>query len=193
MGRRKHEFKPDKMGAGFLSKLYLTPRQRLIAACWLLFSLVLLGLSLLQDVILCRVSIYGATTDLVSTGILLLCLMLPTESCAVFALVGSLFFYFSGSSAGPYAIIFLTALGIFLNIFRYSFLRRSFGSIFLCSAFALLVYEMLLFLVGLFLGHATLQRFSGFCITAGLSIAAMPLIYPLFRCIGKIGGDSWKE
>ena len=193
MFRKKHEFKPDKMGAGFLSKLFLTQRQRLSLVKWLLLALVLLALSLLQDVILCRVSIRGATTDLVSAGILLLCLMLPTDSGAVFALVSSLLFYFSGSAAGPYVIAFLTGTGVLLNIFRSSYLRKSFGSTFLCAAAAMTLCEMLIFLTGLFLGHTTAQRFPGFCITAGLSVAVMPLLYPLFLSIGKIGGDSWKE
>ena len=72
MARRKYEFKPDKEGSGILSKLYITRRQRLTLLRWTLYALVILVLSLVQDVILSRIGIRGATTDLVPAGILLL-------------------------------------------------------------------------------------------------------------------------
>ncbi len=142
---------------------------------------------------LCRLSIRGATTDLVSAAILLLCVMLPTDTCAVFALISSVIYYFSGMTAGPYSIVLLTALGIFMNIFRYSFLRKGFVSTLLCAGFGLFAYELLLFATGLFLEYTITGRFSAFCITGGLSVAIMPVLYPVFLSIGKIGGESWKE
>ena len=190
---RKREFRPDRVGSGFLNKLYLTKRQRRALLMWLLYTLALVALSLVQDVILCRISILGATTDLVSAGILLLCIMLPTDTCAVFAVTASAIFYFSGSAAGPYSILFLTGIGILLNIFRCSYLRKSFGSTFFCAAAALFLYELLIFVAGLFLGHTTTSRWLAFCITGGLSAAVMPLLYPIFSSIGNIGGESWKE
>ena len=190
---KKNEFKPDKPQSGVLSKLYLTRKQRQSILKWLLYSLVLLVLSVLQDVILCRLRINGATTDLVSAGILLLCIMLPTDACAVFALISSTLFYFSGMAAGPYSILLLTGLGIVLNIFRSSYLRKGFSTTLLCSSTALLLYEMLVFVLGLFLGHTTISRVSGFLLTWIFSVAAMPLLYPLFLSIGNIGGESWKE
>ena len=60
---RKREFRPDRVGSGFLNKLYLTKRQRRTLLMWLLYTLALVVLSLVQDVILCRVSSHGATTD----------------------------------------------------------------------------------------------------------------------------------
>ncbi len=193
MLRRKRDFKPDRMGSGVLSKLYMTKKQRLSALKWLLYIAALVLISLVQDVILCRVSIQGATTDLVGAAILLLCVMLPTDSCAVFAVVSSTVFFFSGMAAGPYVIIFLTVLGIFLNIFRGSYLRKGFGSTLVCAGVALMAYTLLLFITGVFLGRTTTQRFVSFCITGGLSLAVMPVLYPVFASIGKIGGESWKE
>ena len=193
MWRKKNEFKPDRIGSGFLNKLYITQRQRLLLLKWALFSLLLVVLSLLQDVVLCRLSIRGATTDLMGAAILLLCVMLPTDTCAVFAVISSLLYFFSGMAAGPYAIIFLTAIGIFMNIFRYSYLRKSFLSTFLCAGFGLMAYELLLFVTGLFFEYTTTGRFTAFCITGGTSVAIMPLLYPIFLSIGKIGGETWKE
>ena len=44
MARKKYEFQPDKQGAGFFSKLYLTRKQRLSLLRWCLYALVLLVL-----------------------------------------------------------------------------------------------------------------------------------------------------
>ena len=193
MWRKKNDFKPDRMGSDILNKLYITERQRLSLLKWTLYALFLVLLSLLQDVVLCRLSIRGATTDLVSASILLLCVMLPTDTCAVFALISSILYFFSGMAAGPYSILFLTALGILMNILRYSYLRKGFVSTLLCAGFALMAYEMLLFVTGLFLEHTIAERFPAFCITGGISAAIMPVLYPVFLSIGKIGGESWKE
>lgn len=193
MWRKKNEFKPDRMGSGILNKLYITQRQRLLLLKWALFTLLLVLLSLIQDVVLCRLSIRGATTDLVSASILLLCVMLPTDTCAVFAVISSVLYFFSGMAAGPYSIVFLTALGIFMNIFRYSYLRKGFWSTLMCAGLGLMVYELLLFVMGLFFAYTTTGRFIAFCITGGISVAVMPLLYPIFLSICKIGGESWKE
>lgn len=193
MFRRKYEFKPDRTGSGLLSKLYLTRRQRLMLLKWVLYALVMMSLSLVQDVILSRVSLGGATTDLVSMGMLLLCVMLPTEDCAVFALVCSVLFYFSGSAPGPYAIAYLTGLGIVSNIFRYAYLRKSFGSTFFCAGVMVMCYELLTFVTGLFLQLTPASRFVYFCITGACSAGLIPALYPVFLSIGKIGGESWRE
>ena len=193
MWRKKQEFRPDKTGSGFLSKLYMTKQQRQTFLRWALYALVLVALSLLQDVILCQVRIFGATTDLISAGILLLCMMLTIQDCAGFAVTAATVYYFSGTAAGPYTILFLSGLGILLNIFRASYLRKSFWSTYLCAGVALVVYELLVFFIGVFLEHTIWSRFGGFCLTAGLSVAVMPALYPLFLAISKIGGEAWKE
>ena len=193
MWRKKQEFRPDKTGSGFLSKLYMTKQQRQTFLRWALYALVLVALSLLQDVILCQVRILGATTDLISAGILLLCMMLTTQDCAGFAVTAATVYYFSGTAAGPYSILFLSGLGILLNIFRASYLRKSFWSTYLCAGVALVVYELLVFFIGVFLEHTIWSRFGGFCLTAGLSVAVMPALYPLFLAISKIVGEAWKE
>ena len=193
MWKRKHEFKPDKTGSGWLAKLYITRQQRARLLRWGLYCLALVLLSLLQDVIFCRIRVFGASTDLVTAGIFLLCMMLPTDAAAMFALLASVAYYFSGSAAGPYSILFITGLGIFINIFRSSFLRKSFAATLLSAGGAILLYELLVFVTGAFLGHTHIARLSGFLITAGLSVAAIPVLYPVFLRIDRIGGESWKE
>ena len=56
-----------------------------------------------------------------------------------------------------------------------------------------MIGNRVLYCVGLFLGFTTAARFPVFLITALLSIAVMPILYPAFQAVGKIGGESWKE
>ena len=87
---KKSEFKPDKPRSSWLSKLYVTPKQRRAIAKWVLYSLIVLVLSLLQDVVLCRYRLFGATTELIPCAIFLICVVQGLESGSVFALVASL-------------------------------------------------------------------------------------------------------
>lgn len=190
---RKHEFKPDRTGPGALKKLYLTRLQRLRLLKWTLMGLSLLVLSLLQDAVLSRIRIYGATFDLVACGILLGCMLYQPDTAAVFGLVSSLFYYFSGTAPGVYCIALLTALGVFLCIFRRSYLRRCFSTILFCTGFSLVAYKLVIFFICLFLGSTTPDRFPAFMICSALSIAVIPLLYPIFTAISNIGGEAWKE
>ena len=54
-------------------------------------------------------------------------------------------------------------------------------------------YELLQFLMGLFLGLTIPARWIGFLITASLSVIAIPILYPVALSIGTIGGETWKE
>lgn len=190
---KKYEFKPDRSGTSFLSKLYLTQKQRQSLLKWFLYALVLLVLSILQDVILCRFRLFGATTDLVPVGIILICVLEGTERGCVFALISSLLYLFSGTAPGTYAMVFLTVLSIFAAMFRQSYLQKGFSAAMLCTVLAMFLYEAGIFAIGLFLGLTTAGRFGAFCITAALSLIAAPILYPILQSIGTIGGEAWKE
>lgn len=193
MAKRKYEFRPDNLKATLASKLYLTPKQRMTILRWFLLCALLVVASVLQDVIFCRFRLFGATTDLVPCAIILTCTILGTNSSSVFVLLASLAYQFSGSSPGYYVIPLITILAILLSIFRESFLRKSFSSVMLSSGVAVLLYEMLLFVVGLVLGNTRIDRWSVFLITGGLSLITLPIMYPVIKTIAKIGGETWKE
>lgn len=193
MARKKYEFRPDRTDSGILSKLYLTKKQRLSLVKWLLLAALVVLLSVVQDVVMSRVSILGSTTDLVSSCILLLCMILEPNQGCVFALIASLFYYFSGTSAGPQVIILLTGIGSVFSIFRRSYLRSSFPATILCAIVAIVVYELLIFALGVFLGSTIGSRFGIFLGCGLLSAAVMLPLYPVARAIAKIGGDAWKE
>ena len=52
---------------------------------------------------------------------------------------------------------------------------------------------MCIFCIGLFLERTTADRFGIFVTTALISLAAVPVAYPILMSIGKLGGDTWKE
>ena len=190
---RKYEFKPDKPVSGVLSKLYLTRNQRRSVLKWSLYSLVLLVLSILQDVLLCRFHLFGATTELVPCGIFLICLTEGLEKGCVFSLCASCIYLFSGSAAGNYSIVFITALSVAVTYFRQGFLQKGFSAAMLCTAAAMILYELAVFFIGLFLGMTTFGRIGTHFLTALLTLVVAPALYPVTQSISTIGGEGWKE
>lgn len=191
--KRKNEFKPDREDSGALSKLYVTPKQRRALLKWVLMAALLTAVCVVQDVILCQVTLFGASFDLVSAVILLACILQDPEEGSIFALAASALYWFSGSAPGPYVILLLTALGVYFGILRHCYLSEGFGPTFLCAAVALLAYELLLFSIGVFLGYTTVKYLMGFVTSGLISAAVMPLIFPVLTAICKIGGETWNE
>lgn len=188
---KKYDFKPDKPYSGFWAKLMLTPVQRRTVLKWVLYALLLVALSVVQDVLLCRVRILGATTELIPCGIFLICLLEGMEDGCVFALIASTVYLFSGTAAGIYSIVFITALAVFACWFRQAWLQKGFGAALICTGLAMLVYELATFLFGIFLGLTTFGRIGSFLLTAALTVLFIPVLYPVCKAIG--GGDVWKE
>ena len=189
----KNEFQPDKPRLGILDRLYLTRQQRKVLLKWVLYSLALLVLSLLQDVILCRFHLLGATTDLIPCAVILICLLEGLHSGCVFALCASCLYLFSGTAPGIYAMVLLTTLAIFATLFRQAYMQKGFWSALVCTIPTVFAYEMLIFICGLFLKLTLPARFIGFCITTCLTCLTIPVLYPLFLRIASIGGEPWKE
>lgn len=190
---RNNDFKPDKPRSGWLSKLYITPKQRRSILKWFLYSLVVLVLSLLQDVVLCNFRPLGAAVELVPCAIILVCLLEGTQSGCVFVLAASLYYWFSGVSLGAFAMVLITVLSILVCMFRQGYMQKGFGAAMLCTAAALLIYQMAMFLLAAILGMTPWARFGGFLLTAGMSMLLAPILYPLLRAIESIGGELWKE
>ena len=190
---RSHEFRPDKLQASFLKTLYLTQYQRRILAKWSLFAAVCIAALVLQDVIMSRVSVFGATTDLVPCAILLISVAIGSEEGGVFALIAGMFYYFAGTAPGPYAVALLPIYGLAGGLFRENFWRRGMASDVLCAGIALMAYEITVFGLGLFSELTNWYRWHIFLITGILSIFVMLPLYPLVSKIHAIGGETWKE
>lgn len=191
--RKRYEFKPDPGEQSILSQLWLTKKQRHTLLKWVLYSLLLLLLSLVQDVVLIRFPVMDATAELMVSGMLVISLLQTPESGGIFTLIGSVLFFFSGSAPGAHSIVLLTFLSVLLNVLRHSLLSRRFRSVFVCAAAGVLIYEAAVFAIGLFLDQTHLARAGVFLTAALLGVATIPFVYPLAFFIGKIGGESWKD
>jgi cell shape-determining protein MreD len=193
MAKKQYEFKPDKEGPDLLSRLYLTQKQRRNLLKWGLYSIVLVLLSVVQDVLLCQVRIFGSTTDLVPCAIFTICILEGAEKGAPFTLGAILAYLFSGSTAGFHVVPIMTFLAIGVTVFRQSYLQKGFSATFLCTALAMLAYEMVVFFIAMMLGQTPPARWSVAFVCAVLSMLLTPVLYPILISIGKIGGETWKE
>ncbi len=190
---RKYDFRPDSDGKNLLQRLHLTRQQRRSLLKWILYAALLVFVSLIQDVILTHLRVFDASTDLVPCTIFLICVVEGTQSGSVFTLVASLLYLFSVNDLGPYAVIFITFLAIFVTAFRQGYLRKGFAAAYLCTGVALLLYELLLFVFTLFLQKTVPGRFPGFVITAFMTLLVVPILYLPIKSINAIGDDAWKE
>ena len=197
MARRKlskqSEFKPAPRQNSLSGMSHVTQLQKQRMLKWTLYVLTGILLLTIQDVIMSRVSIFGATTDLPVVYILLITVIEGVDVGSLFVLFASTIYYFSGSAPGPYCIGLLCAVGIIATLLRQAYLRRTKASIVICAGIALTIYEMGLFVVGIGLGLTRWDRVFSFLITAGYSFGVMILLYPLINKIGLIGGTTWKE
>lgn len=195
MARRKKqsEFRPDPTQLSLPRLLHITRLQKLRLLKWVLYVLTGILLLTIQDVIMGRVRIFGATTDLPAALILLITVIEGVDVGSLFVLIASTLYYFSGSAPGPYCIALLCVVGIIATLLRQAYLRRTKASIVFCSGLALTIYEAGLFIIGIGLGLTRWDRIFSFLITAAYSWAVMIPLYSLINKIGLIGGTSWKE
>ena len=191
--KNRYEFRPDKVNNDTLGKLLLTRQQFCRLLRWVLLSAVCLTGLVLQDAVMSRFRLFGASTDLVPAFIFVICILQGGESGCVFALAASLLYHFSGSAPGAYSIVLITFLAVLSAIFRQAYLRKGFSALMLCSTLCMVLYEAGVFLIGLFLNQTYPQRFGVFMLTAALTILCLPVVYPILLSIGKIGGETWKE
>ena len=189
---KKYEFRPDKPKFSLLTHLILSPNQQRKALKWGAYAAILIFLSVLQDVVLSQVRIFGATTELIPCAIFLICIMEGAQQGSIFTLVASLLYLFSGTAPGIYSMVAITFCAIGVCVLRQAYLQEGFSSAMICTSLAMICYVLINFVFGLFLGLTIWGRFHGFIITAILSLLAVPVLYPLFKAIGKIGGQLWK-
>ena len=187
------DFKPDVQTATWMKTARLTRLQQLRLTRWLLYILTVVMSLVLQDVIMSKISIFGATTDLPACAILMITVIEGSEIGSIFVLIASTLYYFSGHAPTAWCIALMTVLGIGATLFRQLFWHRSKGSIILCSAIALTAYEIGLFVVGLTTVLTRWSRLPVFLLTAVFSCLVLIPLYSLIYKIGLIGGNTWKE
>ena len=191
--RPNYEFKPDSQRVPLQKLLHLTKLQKRQILQWTLNGALCLLALIFQDVIMSRVSIQGATTDLVPAMIFMICVVSDVHNGSLFALITSSIYVFSGSAPGPYALAYITISAIAFTVFRQGFWRRGFRSNTLCAGLALLAYELAVYGTGVFLSLTYFSRIGVFLLTWLLSFLVMLAAYPLILRIRKFGGETWKE
>ena len=189
----KFEFKPDPTGSDHRKIFQLSNHQRSRILKWSLYILLAVAALLMQDTILSRVRIAGATTDLFVGTVLMIAMLEGAERGGLFALLGSLFYYYSGSAPGVYVVILLTVAATIGSLYRQGYWSQSMSSTLLCTFLSLLCYELVLMFIGVLMNLTMLRRAGVFCTTALLTTIALVPLYYLARGIGQIGGELWKE
>ena len=190
---KRYHFRQDAPKVSLWSRFHLTNQQKRSILHWGLYGVVMLVLSVLQDVLFCRIRVFGAAPDPVPCLIMVVCLLEGVESGGVFALIASFLYLFSGTAPGVYACTLITTLSILAAAFRQTYLQKGFRTAVVCCVPAMAVYELLIFAIGLFLRRTVVSRLPGFLLTAGLSCLFLPLIYPVTVAVSKVGGATWKE
>lgn len=191
--KRSIEFKPDPQTATWVKTFHLTIQQRLQLAKWALYILTIVLCLVVQDVIMSRIRLFGATTDLAVCAILLITVIEGTDTGSLFVLIASTLYYFSGSAPGAYVIALMSFLGVAAVLLRQLYWHRSKGSIVLCTGIALMLYEIGLFVVGIAIGLTLPSRLIYFILTGVYSCLALIPLYSIIYKIGLIGGNTWKE
>lgn len=190
---QKEEFRPDVQENMFLKSLHFTYQQRINLLRWVLLSVVCMTCLVLQDCVFSRLRLAGATTDLGVAAIILVAVMEGSEVGGIFALIASILYFYSGSAPGAYSVALIVFPSILCALFRQKFWRRGTGSNLLCSAIAMFVYEMGLYIVASFMGLTRWDRGMYFLRTAVYSIALMIPLYQLIYRIGLMGDHVWKD
>ena len=191
--KRQPDFRPDKQSKEISKQFHITQVQRDTLLKWGGIILVCLLLSVIQDVMMSRFRIFGITTDLMPMVILLITVTEGISNGSLFVLAASLLYYFSGSAPGPYCVATLTVLGIGACMFRQLYWHRNRSSIVLCAGIALMLYEIITYGFGIFLGLTYWGRIGIFAGSGLISWLLMIPMYKLINAIGTIGGNTWKE
>ena len=189
----KFEFKPDPTGTDLRKIFHTTAQQRRILLKWFLYAMLALAALLVQDTILSRVRIGGATTDLFVGTVILIAMLEGAEQGGLFALFASVFYTLSGSAPGVYVVMLVTAVAIVGALYRQGYWTQCMSSSLLCAGLSMMCYELILMVVGMMMNLTVLRRVGVFITAALLTTIALVPVYYAARGIGQIGGQLWKE
>lgn len=189
----RSEFRPDPKPILWLKSLRLTKLQQLRLLKWVLYVITIVGALVIQDVIMSRVHILGATTELAIPVILLITVIEGTEVGSLFVLIASVLYFYTGSAPNAISIGLLCFPGIFACLLRQMFWHRSRASITLFAGLAAMVYALGMYVAGVAQGLTRWDTLPLFALSGIYNVLAMIPLYPLIFKIGQIGGNTWKE
>ena len=189
----RSEFRPDPKPILWLKSLRLTRLQRLRLLKWVLYVATIVGALVIQDVIMSRVHILGATTELAVPVILLITVIEGTEVGSLFALIASVAYFYTGSAPNAISIGLICFPGIIACMLRQMFWHRSRASIILFAGLAAMVYSLGMYVVGVSQDLTRWDTLPLFTLSGAYNVLMMIPLYPLIVKIGLIGGNTWKE
>ena len=155
---------------------------------WALYAALFLFALLIQTMALGRTRFFGVKLDLIPVVVVCVCLFCGHEAGGLFGLMAGCFWFLTGAEDGSLAIVTLTVCGILAGYLCGHVLPRRFGSCLILCLGALLLHEGARFLLQFYLGGAGAALSLWVPVTAGLSLLGCPVIYPLAKVIGKVGG-----
>ncbi len=189
----RSEFRPDPKPILWLKSLRLTRMQQLRLLKWVLYVATIIGALVLQDVIMSRIHIFGATTELPVAVILMITIIEGTEVGSLFALIASILYFYTGTAPNAYAIGLICFPGIIACLLRQMYWHRSKASIILFAGLAAMAYSLGMYVVGVSQGLTRWDTLPLFALSGLYNVLVMIPLYPLIVKIGLIGGNTWKE
>ena len=158
------------------------------ALLWVLYGVLFLFVTVFQTVVLGRARILGVKLSLVPVAAACIAMHVGGEAGAIFGLAAGTFWCLTGAAGGAAHIVLLALCGAVIGYACDRYLRRNFISALLMSLGALLVCQLVLFLMQCFLGHVAFA--AGLLAAlrqAAVSLLAIPPVYLAAWAIRKAG------
>ena len=90
-------------------------------------------------------------------------------------------------------LVLITVLAATSAALYQAYLRPGFPAVLLCITLCMAFYELGIFGFCMLLGQTAFSRYMSFVVPAVLSLVAVPVLYPVMKAIGSVGGETWRE
>lgn len=154
---------------------------------WVLYALLFLAVMVVQTVIFGKHRFFGVKLSLIPVAVACICMQVGHEAGAVFALVASLVWCWTGADGGSVGIVTLTVTGILSGYLCDAVYARRLIPALCLSLGAVLFHEGVLFLVKFYLNETDIGLWRWLPVQAGLSLLACPFVYLFSKLIRKAG------
>ena len=143
---------------------------------------------LLQTVVFGHLRVWGVKLSLLPVAVVCIAMHTGHEGGGLFGLLAALVWQFTGADDGSLALISFTLCGILAGWLCDSVCARRAAVALGLSLAALVLHEGAAFLMKFYLESADFSLIRWVPLTALLSVLACPVLYPLAKAIGKVGG-----
>lgn len=155
---------------------------------WALYAVLFLFTMLLQTVVFGHLRVWGVKLNLLPVAVVCIAMRAGHEGGGLFGLLAALVWQFTGADDGSLALISFTLCGILAGWLCDAVCARRLAVALALSLAALVLHEGAAFLMKFYLESADISLIRWVPLTALLSVLACPVLYPLAKTIGKVGG-----